>query len=274
MRVESGRMPTSMQRLTRAGLAAAITLVTPVLLGAQGSNRDQPIAPFSSFYIATGTLLMDVTRLNPHFERVDLPAAQRPGFYTLSNDGYSVGVGGYGPVLGRFVAGGEFHSADLGSESSPTGKTNQLQTKYWMATAGYAAFTAWRFSAIPFVGIGTGTATLTLKNRSGGPQVSNAIDPTFDEVIASPGAKSTMTGSYVIVQPGLALDFIVLQNDASSMGLTLGLRMAKSITPNRTTWRYEGREVFGGPDLGPSGGSFRIVVGIGGFRLASTAKGR
>ena len=274
MRVESGRMPTVLQRLTRAGVATAFTLIVPVILGAQNSKRDEPIAPFSSFYIATGTLLMDVTKLNPHFERLDLPVGQRPGFYTLSNDGYSVGVGGYGPVLGRFVVGGEFHSADLGSESSPTGKTNQLQTKYWIATAGYAAFTAWRFSAIPFVGVGTGTATLTLKNRGGGPQVASGVDPTFDEVIASPGTKSTMTASYVIVQPGVALDLIVLRSDASTLGLTLGLRMTSSITPNRSTWRYEGREVFGGPDLGPSGGSFRVVVGIGGFRITTGTNGR
>lgn len=274
MRVESRRMTTAMQRLARAGMTAAIILITPALLGAQNSKRDEPIAPFSSFYLTTGTILMDVTKLNPHFERVDLPAGQRPGFYTLSNDGYSVGVGGYVPVLGRFVAGGEFHSADFGYESSPTGKTNQLETKYWMATGGYAAFTAWRFSVIPFVGVGTGTATLTLKSRSGGPQVSNSVDPTFDEVIASPGTKSTMTASYVMVQPGLALDFIVLRSDASNLGMTLGMRMASAITPNRSTWRYAGREVFGGPDLGPAGGSFRIVVGIGGFRIASTANGR
>lgn len=274
MRVESGRMTTITQCLTRAGMAAAIILVVPLVVGAQNAKRDEHIAPFSSFYISTGTLLMDVTKLNPHFERLDLVVGQRPGFYTLSNDGYSVGVGGYGPVLGRFVAGGEFHSADLGSESSPTGKTNQLQTKYWIATGGFAAFTMWRFSAIPFVGIGTGTATLTLKSRSGGPQVATGVDPTFDEVIASPGTKSTMTASYVIVQPGLALDFIVLQSDSSTLGLTLGMRMASAITPNRSSWRYEGREVFGGPDLGPSGGSFRIVVGIGGFRIASRTNGR
>ena len=265
MRVTSGRMAATMRRVARGGSAAALALLAPMLLSAQATNRDEPIAPFSSFYVTTGTLLMDVSKLNAHFDRTDIPTAQR--FFALSNDGYSIGVGGYGPVMGRFVVGGEFHSADLGSESSPAGRTNQLQTKYWMATAGYAAFTTWRFSAIPFVGIGTGTATLILKNRSGGPRVSDAYDPTFDEVIATPGARSTMTGSYVIVQPGIALDLIVLRSDASTLGLTLGLRMASSITPNRSTWKYEGREVFGGPDLGPTSGTFRIVVGVGGFRL-------
>src|SRR6185436_20684156 len=99
--------------------------VTASLAGAQGARRDlrdEPIAPFSSFFVATGTMLMDVSKLNQHLERNDLDAKDRPGFYAMSNDGYSVGLGGYGAVVQRLVLGAEFHSSDLGEEASPAGK--------------------------------------------------------------------------------------------------------------------------------------------------------
>ena len=136
-----------------------------------------------------------------------------------------------------------------------------------MGTIGYAAFTAWRVNVMPFVGIGTGTLTLTLRDRNGGAGVSGTQDPTFDDVLATPGAQSTMTGRYVIVQPGLAIDYLMLRDDHSSMGVTFGLRLASAISPNRTTWSYSGRDVFGGPDAGPTGGVIRVLIGIGGFNL-------
>ena len=269
MRVKYEWFP-ALRRLAHVGIVvAAVAGAVPLVLAAQGtSKRDESVPPFSAFYLTTGTLLMDVSKLNPHFERLDLAANKRPGFYTLSNDGYSVGFGGYGAVWNRILAGGEYHTADMGQESSPSGKTNQLTTSYWMGTVGFAAWTLWKLNVVPFAGIGMGTATLTLKSRDGGPTVSDAFAPTFDEVIESPGRTSTMKGTYVMVQPGLAVDLLMLKSDASRVGLTLGIRFASAITPNRTMWKYKGQEVFGGPDLGPSGGTVRIVAGIGGFRLA------
>ena len=258
-------------RLAAATCAACLTLAValPASSSAQKRSRNEPIAPFSTVYGAAGTLLIDVSKLNAHFERTDLDAKDRPGFFTLSNDGYSIGLGGYGAVYNRLLLGAEWHTADMGQESSPTGKTNQLATTYWMATGGYAAWTTWRMTLMPFVGIGTGTMKLTLKSRNGGATVPDGIDPTFDEVIRSPGSISTMSGSYVMVQPGLGVDFLMLKSDASQMGVVIGLRFASTISPNRTTWKYQGREVFGGPDVGPSGGVVRIIAGIGGFRLGS-----
>jgi hypothetical protein len=244
-------------------------------LGAQNRGaRNEPIAPFSTFFFSTGTFLMDVSKLNPRFERLDLEAKDRPGFFTLSNDGYSVGIGGYGAVIQRLVVGGEFHIADLGQEASPSGKTNQLATTYWMGTVGYAVFTTWRVNIVPLLGIGTGTATLTLKSRNGGPTVPDGQDPTFDEVIMSPGSESIMKGNYVMVQPGVSIDALLLRQETDRIGITLGLRLSSMITPNRTTWKYHGREVFGGPDVGPSGGVVRVMVGLGGFRLGSPAGAR
>jgi len=256
--------------VVRSAVCLVVGVAAPSVASAQTSVERKPIPAFSTFYATTGTLLMDVSRLNPHFERPDLPANQRPGFYTISNDGYSLGFGGYGPVFQRLLAGGEWHTAQLGEEASPSGKTNALSTSYVMGTLGFAIWTSWRVNVAGFAGIGPGKVKLTLTSRDGGPTVSPSIDPTFDEIILSSGARSVIEGSYLMVQPGVAIDVLMLRQTADRVGLTLGARFASLISPNRTTWTYEGRTVFGGPDAGPTGGSVRVLVGIGGFRMGGS----
>jgi len=267
MRVNCWRMTAASLPGSCRALLAVIAIAAPFVSSAQNPNKPERIAPFSALYVTTGTMLVDVSKLNERFERNDLPVSQRPGYFTISNDGYSVGAGAYGVFLKRIVVGGEFHAADMGSESSPAGKTNQLTTMYWMATGGYSVFTTWRVSFVPFAGVGMGSANLILKARNDGLSHPLPLNPTFDEIIANPGPKSTIQGTYVMVQPGLAVDYLMLPSDASHVGLVLGLRFTSAISPNRTTWRYGGTGVFGGPDLGPSGGMVRVVVGIGGFRM-------
>src|SRR5689334_22528692 len=163
----------SLARRIAAGFLAV--LVSAPSLEAQGGQPSPTLAPFSTVFFTTGSLLVDVTKLNPHFERTDIAdQTKRPGFYTISNDAFSVGLGGYGAVLDRFVLGGEWLIADVGEESSPSGKTNSMTTSYFVATAGYAAFTSWRVNVVPSLGLGMGTLNLTLKNRNGGTSVSNA----------------------------------------------------------------------------------------------------
>ncbi len=250
-----------------ATAASAADAQTP---GSAVGRTRAPIPPFSAFWVSTGTLLMDVSKLNPHFERLDLAQVDRPGFFTLSNDGYSLGVGGYGPVTGRIVLGAEWSTASMGEEASPSGKTNAISTTYAMGTLGFAAWTNWRINVIPFAGIGLGKVKLTLKSRDGGPTVPDTQDPTFDEIIMSPGSLSQIDGSYLMVQPGLAVDFLILNQTSQTIGLTLGVRFSSVLSPNRTSWTYQGRDVFGGPDTGPTAGSVKVILGVGGFRMGGS----
>ena len=234
MRVQSGRFPISCRRLV-VGITATLAAALPSAARAQGGAGEPGTIPaFSTFYLATGTLLMDVSKLNPHFERLDLPTASRPGFYTISNDGYSVGMGGYGPVFDRPLLGAEFHAADLGQESSPTGKTNQITTRYWTATAGWAAYTGWRVNVAPYVGIGMGTVDLILKSGSGSAPVTASDGLLFDDIIMSPGTKSVMKGSYVMVQPGLAIDYLALRQQNDRLGHAGAPLPAAAIAPPRS----------------------------------------
>jgi opacity protein-like surface antigen len=255
-----------------AGLSAALSVALGGILVAAtaGTARAQDgVAPFSAFYGNIGTMLFDVSKLNARFERPDLKLLTPPrttGFDAISNDAVGYGIGGYGPI-GRLLLVGDFQYADVGEEASPSGRTNRLETTYLMATAGYALFTGWKFTLYPYLGIGAGQVSLSLKSRDGGPTVSTSSNPTFDEVVLSPGQSSTIKGSYILVQPGLGFDYLLLRSQKDRLGLTLGIRFSTNLSPNRTTWKYQGREVYGGPDVGPVGTSFRLVFGIGGYRL-------
>lgn len=227
---------------------------------------DQSIVPFSTLYGTVGRMNADPTGINSHFSRPDLPGGT--GFSALSNDAYSIGVGGYTPIA-RILLGFDWNYADFGYETSPLGKTNRAETSNLMVTAGLPLYTTWRFTFYPYVGIGGGAMRVTLKSRDGGPTVPLDRSPTFDEIILSPGSESQVIGKYFMVQPGLGFDYLMLaDNPTSHFGVTLGIRFATIITPNRTPWTYRGHEVFGGPTFQPSGGTLRLIVGIGGFKLA------
>ena len=247
----------------------AIVLVLAAIAPARAQTSTPFVAPFSNVFISVGTFYIDANRLNERFARTDLLSLvppKRTGFDAIANHGYATGLGGYFSY-GRVLIGGEFEYADLGSESSPTGKTNQLRTTYVLGQVGYAAWTGWRFTLYPFLGVGAGNLTLTLKDRTGGASLPASANPTFDDVVLSPGAKSDMSGFYILVQPGIGFDYLVLRNEKDHVGISLGLRVTTAISPHRTTWKYMGNEVFGGPDAGPTGSSIRLSLGIGGFRV-------
>src|SRR3990170_1335608 len=46
-------------------LLAVIAFTAPFATGAQNPNKSERIAPFSALYVTTGTMLMDVSQLNP-----------------------------------------------------------------------------------------------------------------------------------------------------------------------------------------------------------------
>lgn len=250
-------------------MASALVLCPPSL-AAQNTPAPKAVSdyvtPFTNFYGQAGRLNANPSSINTHFARPDL--AIGTGFSALSNDAYAIGFGGYTPVA-RVLAGFEWSYADFGYETSPQGKTNRAETAYAMAMVGLPLFTSWHVTFFPYLGIGGGAMRVTLKNRDGGATVSLARNPTFDEIVLSPGTDSQILGKYLLVQPGIGFDYLLLKDDARShLGVTFGVRLGTVITPNRTTWTYRGHDVFGGPTFQPSGSTLRVLVGIGGFRLA------
>ncbi len=263
------QLPSRARRAAGVATFAALALAPPAPARAQGESNGF-VTPFSTVFISVGKMLMNVGDLNARFARPDLlqlVPPQRTGFDAIADHGYTLGIGGYAPV-GRALFGGEWHYADIGTESSSYGKTNHLETNYAMATVGFAAWTGWRFTLYPFMGIGPGSVKLTLRDRFGVPPSPLTQDPSFDEIVLNNAPESVITGSYLMFQPGLGFDYLALRGDKSHVGWVLGLRFSTAITPHRTTWTYQGRSVYGAPDAAPAGAMLRVMFGVGGFRMA------
>jgi hypothetical protein len=248
-----------MRHCPRIAVTGALLALAAVGAGAQDAPVNPPIAPFTNVFISLGNAFSNVDLLNVRFDTAHYDA--------IAGHGFSIGGGGYVP-FGRALFGAEYHDADFGYESTATGRTNKMYSKYWMGTVGYALYTTWRFNFIGFLGAGMGTTTIKISDRNGGATVGTSVDPLFNGILANPGFSSTLTGSYSVFQPGVGVDYLMLRSDKSNVGVTFGLRFGTTISPHRTVWTYAGRNVVGAPDAGPVGSFLRLSLGIGGFKLA------
>ena len=247
-----------MRQLHRTAAALVLFAFAATSAAAQEVASGQP-APFTNVFLSLGNAFSNVNALNVRFDSTKYDA--------IAGHGFSIGGGGYFP-FGRALFGAEYHDADFGFESTGTGRTNKMNSHYWMVTGGYALWSSWHFTLLGFLGAGMGTTKITVSDRNGGATASTAIDPLFDDVLAHPGFSSVLTGTYSVFQPGLGLDYLMLKSDSSHVGVTFGLRLGTTISPHRTAWTYAGRNVVGAPDAGPVGSFLRLSIGVGGFKLA------
>jgi hypothetical protein len=236
------------------GAAAAIAPV-----GAQGA-RGEGVGPggtfpYSSAYFSTGGTWMNVDGING--------VTTKAGYYTVSNDAISYG-GGLRLGFGRMLFGGEFATVDYGEEGNlNNGRTIRLKNRYYLAQVGYAWWAGRHFNLYPVIGAGLGAVTLDVSDRNGGGATPAGVDPTFDEVVQHPNYSANLVGNYLLFEPAIAADWLVLRSVADRFGLTMGARIGRRIAPNRSTWKVGGTKVVGGPDAGPDGTFLRLTVGIG-----------
>ena len=247
-----------MHHSPRIAVTGALLALTALRAAAQDPAANPPVAPFTNVFISLGNAFSNVSALNVRFDSTHYDA--------IAGHGFSIGGGGYLP-FGRALFGGEYHDADFGFESTGSGRTNKMHSHYWMATVGYALVTTWQINVIGFLGVGMGSTKIVVSDRNGGATVGTNVDPLFNDILATPGLSSTLTGSYSVFQPGIGLDYLMLRSDKSHVGVTFGLRVGTTISPHRTAWSYLGRNVVGAPDAGPVGSFLRLSLGVGGFRL-------
>ncbi len=250
------RSPWLIARSVGFVLAASATLMPLRAQGARGEGVGPGgTFPYSSVFVATGGNLINtddvITRLNTG------------GYFAISNDGISFG-GGVRGSWGRLIVGGEYAAVDYGEEGNPdNGRTVALKNHYYLAQAGYALWAGRHLNVYPLLGVGLGGVTLTLSDRNGGGAPPAGKDPTFDEVVLHPNTSSDLIANYLLFEPAIGADWLVLRSVGDRFGVTLGGRLGKRIAPNRATWKLGGTKVVGGPDAGPDGAFLRLTLGIG-----------
>lgn len=240
-----------------AALAALVFCAAPLL--AQGARGEGVGAggtfPYVSVFLSTGGSYSNTNDLNTRLDTA--------GFFSVSNDAIAYG-GGIRGRWGRLVVGGEFSAANFGEEGDPnTGKTSAMRSRLSTAQVGYAWWAGRHLNVYPMLGVGAGTMEVTLTNRNGGGQPPAGVAPTFTEVVLHPNYTSKLEATYLVFEPAVGADWLVLRSVGDRFGLTIGARAGKRMSPNRATWRLAGTKVHGGPDVGPDGSYFRVTFGLG-----------
>jgi hypothetical protein len=252
----SNRLPSALRRVATIAILVSTVAASSAAQGARGEGVGPGGAfPFASFFFASGGSVAYTGDLNARLDTAN--------YFAVSNDAISYGGGGR-VGWGRMIVGGEFAVTTFGEEGDPvSGRTSALRSRFTLAQVGYAWWAGRHLNIYPMIGIGAGTMVLTLSDRNGGGAPPAGVDPSFTDIALHPNYSSKLDATYLLFEPAIGADWLVLRSIGDRFGLTLGARIGKKIAPNRAAWKLDGRKVIGGPDVGPDGAWFRLSAGIG-----------
>jgi len=245
--------------LRRVATIATLVMTFAASSAAQGA-RGEGVGPggtfpFASFFLSAGGSVASTRDLNARLDSAK--------YFAVSNDAISYG-GGARVGWGRMILGGEFSVTTFGEEGDPvTGRTSALRSRFALGQVGYAWWAGRHLNVYPMLGVGTGTMVLTLSDRHGGGAPPAGVDPSFTDIALHPNFSSKLDATYLLFEPAVGADWLVLRSLGDRFGLTIGARVGKKFAPNRAAWKLDGRKVIGGPDVGPDGAWFRLTAGIG-----------
>jgi hypothetical protein len=184
------------------------------------------------------------------------------GYPAITEDFLSLGGGGHA-VLGRLVLGAQGHGYLPQSEDAALALGN-YRTEV-VAGAGFVdlGFLLWSrggASFTPLVGLGGGGIQLDIRELSA---------PTFGQVLAQPGRRSTLTTGGFLIDLGASFDWILDRGRVHGVGHggpLVGLRAGWVLSPFTGQWELNGQDIAGGPELGLTGPYLRFMFGGGGYR--------
>lgn len=252
----SNRLLSTLQRVATIAVLVSTTAASSLAQGARGEGVGPGgTFPFATFFLASGGSVAFTGDLNARLDTAR--------YFAVSNDAISYG-GGARMGWGRMIFGGEFAVTTFGEEGDPvSGRTSALRSRFMLGQVGYAWWAGRHLNIYPMLGIGAGTMVLTLSDRNGGGAPPTGVDPSFTEIALHPNYSSTLDATYLLFEPAIGADWLVLRSLGDRFGLTFGVRVGKKIAPNRAAWKLDGRKVIGGPDVGPDGTWLRLSAGIG-----------
>lgn len=252
----SNRLSSVLQRAAAIAMFVSSAAASSAAQGARGEGVGPGgTFPFATFFLATGGSVARTSDLNARLDTAN--------YFSVSNDAISYG-GGVRTSWGRMIFGGEFAVTTFGEEGDPgSGRNSSLRSRFVLGQIGYAWWAGRHLNIYPMLGVGSGTMVLTLSDRTGGGAPPAGVDPTFTDIALHPNYSSKLDAMYLLFEPAIGADWLVLRSLGDRFGLTFGARVGKKIAPNRAEWKLDGRKVIGGPDVGPDGVWLRLSAGIG-----------
>lgn len=234
------------------GRVASVVLTLTLLTGASTSvaqevQREEVPGTFRGFFMI-GWQRLDLDELNT---RMVLS-----GFPSISEDLVSLG-GGFWGWKERVLIGGEGHVL-LGSDevTSDGAFKTRMSGGYGQLDLGYRIYAADRLNVAPIVGLGGGSVSVDLIERS---------SPVFDEVLGDPLTGAHLSASGFRIDLSVAMDVQLtrrVKEDDSEDGFAVGLRAGYAFSPGGWDWRLNDEtDLPGGPGIGLGGPYVRLMVG-------------
>jgi hypothetical protein len=236
-----------MNRITQV-LAGALTLV--FLLSADAAAQVRPgmgggPQPRTSlrFYGQGVYAQIDVDELNERLAGLDEPYSE------VSEDMIGFGVGLHGR-RGHFILGAEatfatsLEDAEVGED-----RIGELSAFQGSALVGFSVIRTAGLDFYPLIQLGGAGASLEVRERGA---------PAWDDILADPGRRSTLTTGTFYGAAGAGLEY------AFRNGFFVGARGTWAFTPKTDSWTEESGDVLGGPEMDLSGPSVRLMAGFGG----------
>lgn len=230
-------------RFTRLMCGAALLLGTlGAPLAAQESEAGDSAAATPPFdlYLTGGWSRLDLDGLNARL------GSLTRAYTTFPEDVVTIGFGGH-RTFRHVVLGIELSALLATSHADRADDRRGTLSGFWGALMiGYPLVNGRALHLYPLVeGGGAGTSLQVVRRDS----------PSWDDVLDLPGVKTTLTAGTVFGAAGLGADYRFRN------GLLIGARGTWNFTPSTDSWRADGVEVLGGPDVRLSGPQVRLLVG-------------
>jgi hypothetical protein len=208
-------------------------------MGRPGIERQPPFR----LYGVAGYAQMDVDELNARLTSLDEP-------YTPVSEDMIVFGGGLHGRMRRLILGGEV-VMQASIEDAEAGEERKAELSAFNASGllGFSIIQTDGFDFYPLVQAGFASVTLEVNERG---------DPSWDDVLADPGRRSTLNSGTFYGAGGVGMDYVF------SGGFFMGVRGTYAWTPPTDSWTEESGNVLGGPEMDLSGPSVRLLIGIGG----------
>jgi len=239
---------------SRSVLAFACAAVMATLVAKSADAQEQPKGASIRFggagYLMPGVRQL---RLGPLNDRLN-----EAGYSSIGQTALSLGGGGH-VMVGRFRIGGEGHFLAGISGDGERGDTRaSVSGGYGMFRLGYAVLATERFSLYPMLGVGGGGMSVSFKQQGAAE---------FGQVLADPRRDATVTRGGLLLDAALGADYRVAlsSKDGDEAFLLLGARGSYTFAPAMGGWSSSGGSVSGGPEVGLSGPSVHLLIGVGGI---------
>lgn len=159
------------------------------------------------------------------------------------------GVGFYSSVGKSVLMGFEWQKSSGKEKTSADGTVEQkLESTSWFVNLGIMALNTGIIRVFPYIGIGDGTMTLTLKDVN---------LPSFDDIISGDFGETKIKTGGILIKPALGVEV------KTSAHFVIGVHAGYVFDPQVGDWKVEDTEIANGPKSGLTSPYVYLTLGLG-----------